>query len=560
MRSATATATPDLQADRRAAEAWSYYTDQPVAYVEDMILPAWKDVRIQPYQAAILEALAAGSFVAFKMGNGMGKDTLCAWALEWFLVTRYLARCPTTSGSFRQVKSALWAEVHRWTTRSLAYRPYEDWPGIHMVNTRMGINGYQAEWFAEAFSIQSEGNPEDAERKAEGYHADHLLYIMTEAKAIDPAVFRAVHKACTGPDNKVLCQSVPGVAEGDFYRIFTTHRFTWNTHSFPSGRVRSRCRLCPAISLEAPDAGCPTHGRQLVERHLEATSPLVQQSALDRMWQYGEDSPLVQAGILVNFIKQGSDYAIPLSWVEAAQDRWAEMDPDTQGVEAEDGALVPYAIEAGVDVGEGEAETVCARRKGRYIFPLACFLEADPVQAAGMVGSALREPAPEVVRLDAGGPGWAFKPLLGEAFPIVGLDFGGVPRHPDRFADIATEMWATLRELLDPRNPMAIGLPPDPVLAAQLTSRKASYVVKASHTVWKLEPKKDMSKRNLPSPDRADALCLACASGSEAAGGWVEKEVTARSSWRIAREAEAERRSVADSYHRRPLITGRRRG
>ena len=63
-------------------------------------------------------------------------------------------------------------------------------------------------------------------------------------------------------------------------------------------------------------------------------------------------------------------------------------------------------------------------------------------------------------------------------------------------------MWAVLRDLLRNRD---VEISDDSESIAQLSSRK--YFM-ASNGKIELESKKEMKKRNLPSPDRGDALAL----------------------------------------------------
>ena len=63
-------------------------------------------------------------------------------------------------------------------------------------------------------------------------------------------------------------------------------------------------------------------------------------------------------------------------------------------------------------------------------------------------------------------------------------------------------MWAVLRELLEKRQ---IEIEDDPETFAQLSTRK--YFM-ASNGKLELESKKEMKKRGLTSPDRADAAAL----------------------------------------------------
>ena len=73
----------------------------------------------------------------------------------------------------------------------------------------------------------------------------------------------------------------------------------------------------------------------------------------------------------------------------------------------------------------------------------------------------------------------------------------------EHYNNLTTHMWAVLRDLLQNRQ---IEVSDDAESIAQLTSRK--YFM-ASNGKLELESKKEMKKRGLPSPDRADAMALA---------------------------------------------------
>ena len=77
-----------------------------------------------------------------------------------------------------------------------------------------------------------------------------------------------------------------------------------------------------------------------------------------------------------------------------------------------------------------------------------------------------------------------------------------------RYADIATWMWAVLRDMATAGT---LHLPDDSTLIGQLTTRK--YIFSGAPAKLKLESKEVMKKRGLTSPDRADAVALALYEG-----------------------------------------------
>lgn len=72
----------------------------------------------------------------------------------------------------------------------------------------------------------------------------------------------------------------------------------------------------------------------------------------------------------------------------------------------------------------------------------------------------------------------------------------------EHYNNLTTHMWAVLKELMENKE---IELNDDSDTIAQLSSRK--YFM-ASNGKIELESKKEMKKRGLPSPDRADAAAL----------------------------------------------------
>ena len=64
-------------------EAILYYADHPVEFVED-IIGATPD----PEQAEILRSVAKNPMTTVRSGHGVGKSTVEAWVVIWFITTR----------------------------------------------------------------------------------------------------------------------------------------------------------------------------------------------------------------------------------------------------------------------------------------------------------------------------------------------------------------------------------------------------------------------------------------------------------------------------------------
>lgn len=84
---------------------------------------------------------------------------------------------------------------------------------------------------------------------------------------------------------------------------------------------------------------------------------------------------------------------------------------------------------------------------------------------------------------------------------VVPINFGGNPIDKKKFPDIISEMWFNLASLID-----TVGIPNDPELLAELSSRYYKYTPDEKR---KVESKDEYKKRTgRKSPDKADALIL----------------------------------------------------
>ena len=90
-------------------------------------------------------------------------------------------------------------------------------------------------------------------------------------------------------------------------------------------------------------------------------------------------------------------------------------------------------------------------------------------------------------------------------FPVEGENFGENARDEERFANRRTELWCGARDAL--RSGL-VSVPPDPVLAADLSAVRYSFDSKGR---FKLESKNEVKKRLKHSPDRGDAYVLGVA-------------------------------------------------
>jgi hypothetical protein len=90
--------------------------------------------------------------------------------------------------------------------------------------------------------------------------------------------------------------------------------------------------------------------------------------------------------------------------------------------------------------------------------------------------------------------------LAENGWHVQRVNNGSTARDSEHYANAGAEIWFEGRTQIERKQ---IILPNDKELIAQLTSRRGWPDSKGRLT---LEPKADLRSRNLPSPDRADAV------------------------------------------------------
>lgn len=194
---------------------------------------------------------------------------------------------------------------------------------------------------------------------------------------------------------------------------------------------------------------------------------------------------------------------IPSLWVELAQARWREPDRPLDAV--------------GVDVGGGKDATVYAPRHDKTIGTLdVCYGNTvyDGPSAVTRLIQNLKGSDSALVVIDSTG-GWGgslydhAKQLLTN--PLMSAVMSARSDMLDQhghfgFQNLRAQAYWNLRECLDPEGSVRLSLPPDDELAAELTAHK--YKMGLSGVL--LDPKDDVKELLGRSPDRSDAVALAC--------------------------------------------------
>jgi hypothetical protein len=482
------------------------YINDPVAFAADCI--EWSEGGgLTPYQQEILSAL-----VSQKRGNTcraavrgphtLGKTCLASIAILWFALTRDGLpdksdwKIITTASVSRQLSDFLWPEVHKWSRRV-------KWD-------RVGRGEFtQYELMAETLRLRTgkgSSMTSSEETGTEGGHADHLLYIFDEAKAIDASRWDAAEGALMGGVGKeiiALAISTPGDPQGRFFEI----------HNRKPGLEDWWVRH---VTIDE----CIAAGR--------ATPEFVAQ----RRRQWGENSAVFQNRVLGNFCESTEDCVIPLAWVEAANERWLQrikvkqtdwnwVDGAARGqwpnwdwqskAHEEDFTCVGVDI-ARSDLGD---KTVIARRQGNTITQLDRYAIADTMPIVGKVKGIMERYTHSYAMVDVIGIGSGPVDRLREMVAVKRVQAFNASEGTNlkdrgkelEFSNCRSAAWWNMRELLDPAYDSEVALPPCDILTGDLTAPKRGKDTSSGKIT--VESKKDIRKRLGRSTDDGDAVVMA---------------------------------------------------
>ena len=458
---------------------FSFFVKRIPLYKKDVALFAREMLKFEPdpWQEDVLVDISKYNKISVKSGQGVGKTSIEAVIVIWFLCCFPYAKVIATAPTARQLNDVLWAEIDKWLSRSPVLSAVLRW-----TKTYVYMVGEETRWFATA---RTATKPENMQ----GFHEDNMLFICDEASGISEPIMEAILGTLSGINNKLVLMSNPTKTSGTFY----------DSHTSDRGRYR-----CHTINSEDSPRTNKDNIAQLAEK-------------------YGKESNVYRVRVLGEFPLQEDDVFIPLSLIERAVITELEEVPI-------------YKIVYGVDVARyGDDETVIASNvNGRITIPIVRHGQSL-METVGDIVLLYRKAVTEypeyrgpiTVYIDDTGLGGGVTDRLEEVkieqnltrLDIVPINFGSKPpkEGEENYADISTFMWAIVRDLMQSGE---ITIENDNDLVAQLSVRK--YSLNSSGKLI-LESKKQMKERGIKSPDRADAVSLACMKSRKIYNEFVEK-------------------------------------
>lgn len=430
------------------------------------------------WQRNVLMDIAGYTKVSVRSGHGVGKTSVEAIVLLWFLSCFRFPKVIATAPTRQQLNDILWSEVEKWRSKSPLLQELLTW-----TKTYVYMKGYEKRWFAVA---KTASEPENMQ----GFHEENMLIIVDEASGVEDDIMEAILATLSGKNNKLLMCANPTRTTGTFYDSHNRDRGMYKCH-----RVSS----------------------------LDSTRTNKENIAAF-IRKYGEHSNVVKVRVYGDFPAQEDDVFLPLPLIEQT----VVNEIDTEKI---------YKITMGVDVARyGDDETIIATNVGGIIdIPVVRHGQSLMTTVGDIVMQYKRliKEYPNykgviTVNIDDTGLGGGVTDRLEEVkieerlrrLEIVPVNFGSKPPQDgseDRYQDISTYMWATLKTLMENKE---VSIVNDEELVAQLSVRK--YSITSTGKIM-LESKKAMKDRGIKSPDRGDAVVLSCFSQNKIYSAFVEK-------------------------------------
>ncbi|PNQ81620.1 DEAD/DEAH box helicase family protein [Paenibacillus sp. F4] len=438
------------------------YRKNPILFCQEM-LKFYPD----DWQASTLMDLANNPRVSDRSGQGVGKTGLEAATALWFLSCFPYPKVICTAPTTQQLHDVLWAEINKWQSKSPVLKRILKW-----TKTKIYMKNYEERWFATA---RTATKPENMQ----GFHEDYMLFIVDEASGVADPIMEAILGTLSGEFNKILMCGNPTKTSGVFYDSHNKDRADYKTR-------KVSCLDSPRTSKD---------NIAMLKR------------------KYGEGSDVWRVRVEGEFPRGESDTFISLEVAEFA---------------AKDVILEPTGdiLTIGCDVARfGDDETSIYAGIGPVTVGQHHHFKKDTMVTAGWVLNLIKELLPQYpevvhvrIRIDDTGVGGGVTDRLNEVIAEEGLPYEVIPINngssslDEHYGNLGAEMWAYIKGLLEQNmsnymnnDSAVLQLPDDDVLTSQLTTRKWSMTSKGKIL---LESKKDMKKRGLKSPDRADAYVL----------------------------------------------------
>ena len=470
----------------------------PVIYAETVL-----GVKLWYKQQEILMEAMHEPLTVVKACHGSGKTFMLAVFILWWMTRyKYTAKVVTLAPTERQVRSVLWSEINGL---------YENSKLAQALLDNVPCSATQLVVTPTSFARGVSGSTTTS---LQGYHAENLLICIDEGPGVQYEFFEALHGARAGGNVTLIMMGNPTINSGLFYEAFTRPEMGWRCFTisgFDSPNV---------ISVEIPEEFTKIkefpgvddpHQRRLLTYLLELEKkddPIIDEDVFPiifrrrnlpeywYLWGVNNESSWYSRA-LGQFAPEGADALLRMEWLNAAN---TDEEYFSNG----------QPLVLGLDVAaQGDDVTVLTGiQGGRMVF---CEGWADQNPYHKVLNTIVKY-ADNIysIHVDIVGTGYHFAIRLAEDLAVnyphiqvVGVNVGVRATDGQRYVNLRSDIFWNLREIFERGQISGIN---HPTLRTELTSLRWEENERGQIA---LEPKKEMKKRGLTSPDYADSLALA---------------------------------------------------
>lgn len=455
--------------------------------------------KLDDEQKAIIRSVQHNKMTTVASGTARGKDFVAAcaamcfmyltprWNKEGKLISN--TKIAMTAPTGRQVLDIMIPEVSR------LFRNAGTLPGFLLSK---GIRTKYKEWYLTGFKSSA-----DNTEAWSGFHAVNTMFIVTEASGIPDATYNAIEGNLQG-NSRLLLVFNPNITTGYAAKSMKSKRFKkFRLNSLNAENVVKKKNVIPGqVDYE------------WVKDKVENWCMPIKESDFNEgegdfnfEGCYYRPNDLFRVKVLGMFPKASEDTLIPYEWVEIANHRYMEL--------VEKGFVPSKHPRVGCDVaGMGRDSSILIPRYGNYVSKIEAHQsggKADHMKVAGMCCFYLQSDEKAKVFIDTIGEGAGVYSRLEEQgyLNAYSCKFSeGVRGLHDitgqySFANMRAYLAWAVRDWLNPKNCYMAALPPDDMLAEELSEVHWSFQSNGNIII---EPKDDIKKRLKRSPDRMDAL------------------------------------------------------
>ena len=489
---------PSKRGDKLRAAVRRYQKNWP-AWLRDVV-----GVKLDNSQEEVVHSVQVNRRTVVVSGHARGKDFIGACVSLCQLNLTYPSKVINTAPTGRQVLKTMLAECKKLWQNA----PYPLGGRFLIDGIRFGVGEHED---PEHFLLGFKAGDTDTESWT-GYHSPNILIAVTEASGIHKDTFDAIEGLMTGGNAKLYLAANPHRTNGEVYDAFKSRMYQgkFSLNCLDSPNVIARKQIIPGQVDWGWVNECitakPGWSTRIRPEEVDAAENDFEWDAHDGrgpLWYRPTD--LLRVKVLGKWPKESEDQLIHMAWVEAAQQRWRDI--QAAGLPMNTGPL-----KLGVDVaGMGADATVYCYRYEDVVPRFEDEAKSDHMSIAGKVKTIL-----DAHDKDAE----AFVDTIGEGAGVQSrlLEMGaksravkfseGVTNETDitgerKFFNLRAYCWWALRDALDPHHNPTLALPPGDLLMQDLTAPKWEY---RSNAKIIIESKDKIKLRLGRSPDFGDAL------------------------------------------------------